>query len=220
MIFERFKRARQSDEKNIVGTGLGLAISKNLVQLLGGEMWVDSVAGTGTSFVFTLPYLKSTVLPAEKNDLYRFEYAYDWQGKSILIVEDDPNSYKFLRELLVKTGATVLQAVNGRFGVEAVRSNPGIDMVIMDIRMPEMDGLEATRLIKKINAGLPVIAQTAFAMAGDKEKMQRAGCDEYVAKPINSNQLLAVINHFLTAERSREKQKISGSQFHSPQQYS
>lgn len=220
MIFERFKRARQSDEKNIVGTGLGLAISKNLVQLLGGEMWVDSVAGNGTSFVFTLPFLKSTVLPAEKNDLYRFEHAYDWQGKSILIVEDDPNSFKFLRELLVKTGATVQQAVNGRLGVEAVRANPGIDMVIMDIRMPEMDGLEATKLIKKINARLPVIAQTAFAMAGDKEKMQRAGCDEYVAKPVNGNQLLAVINHFLTAERNREKQQIPDSQFHPPQQYS
>lgn len=150
MIFERFKRARRSEEKNIVGTGLGLAISKNLVQLLGGEMWVDSVAGAGTTFVFTLPFLKPTVLPDDQPDLYQYVGEYDWKGKTILIVEDDLNSYKFLRELLRKTNADILHASTGKKAVEIVRSTNNLDLVVMDIQLPEMDGLEATRLHQEI----------------------------------------------------------------------
>ena len=121
MIFERFKRARRSEEKNIVGTGLGLAISKNLVQLLGGEMWVDSTAGKGTTFLFTLPYLKPTLLPAEKDNRYEQEAEYNWHGKRILIAEDDVNSLKFLSELLKKTHAEILHASNGKKAVEIVQ---------------------------------------------------------------------------------------------------
>ncbi len=171
MIFERFKRARQSEEKNIVGTGLGLAISKNLVQLLGGEMWVDSVAGSGTTFLFTLPYLKPTVLPVDRGDSYQYETYYNWQGKTLLIAEDDPNSFKYLKELLGKTNAVLLHATDGKKALEIMRGTDPVDLVIMDIQMPEMDGCEATRWIKKMNPQVPVIAQTAFAMAGDKEKM-------------------------------------------------
>lgn len=218
LIFERFKRARQSEEKNIVGTGLGLAISKNLVQLLGGEMWVDSVVGRGTTFLFTLPYLKPTVLPAGREENYQYETSYNWFGKTILIAEDDLNSFKFLRELLGKTRIEILHAPNGKKAVETVGSNIHVDLVIMDVQMPVMDGLEATRLIKEMNFGIPVIAQTAFAMAGDKEKMQQAGFDEYIAKPINSNQLLAIINHFLTQERVKGQFKISSAIQSGPQQ--
>ncbi|MBN1789968.1 MAG: response regulator [Bacteroidales bacterium] len=218
LIFERFKRARQSEEKNIVGTGLGLAISKNLVQLLGGEMWVDSVVGRGTTFLFTLPYLKPTLLPAGREENYQYETSYNWLGKTILIAEDDLNSYKFLRELLGKTRIEILHAPNGKKAVETVGSNKHIDLVIMDVQMPVMDGIEATRLIKEMNFSIPVIAQTAFAMAGDKEKMQQAGFDEYIAKPINSNQLLAIINHFLTQERIKGQYKISSAIPSGPQQ--
>jgi PAS domain S-box-containing protein len=218
LIFERFKRARQSEEKNIVGTGLGLAISKNLVQLLGGEMWVDSVVGRGTTFLFTLPYLKPTVLPSGREENYQYETSYNWFGKTILIAEDDLNSYKFLRELLGKTRVEILHAPNGRKAVEAVGSNIHVDLVIMDVQMPVMDGLEATRLIKEMNFRIPVIAQTAFAMAGDKEKMQQAGFDEYIPKPVNSNQLLAIINHFLTQERIKGQYKISSAIQSGPQQ--
>ncbi len=218
LIFERFKRARQSEEKNIVGTGLGLAISKNLVQLLGGEMWVDSVVGRGTTFLFTLPYLKPTVLPAGREENYQYETSYNWFGKTILIAEDDLNSFKFLRELLGKTRIEIIHAPNGKKAVETVGSNIHVDLVIMDVQMPVMDGLEATRLIKEMNFRIPVIAQTAFAMAGDKEKMQQAGFDEYIPKPINSNQLLAIINHFLTQERIKGQYKISSAIQSGPQQ--
>jgi PAS domain S-box-containing protein len=204
LIFERFKRARTSDEKNIAGTGLGLAISKNLVQLLGGEMWVDSVAGSGTTFRFTLPYLRSTMLPESFKEPYQLMDKYNWQNITILIAEDDLNSYNFLREVLKKTNARILHAPDGVKAVEMVKSGNNIDLVLMDIDLPEMNGLEATRLIKKLNHRLPVIAQTAFAMAGDKEKMRESGCDDYVPKPVNISDILAVINHFLVQRKGEE----------------
>jgi PAS domain S-box-containing protein len=208
MIFERFKRARFSVEKNIAGTGLGLAIAKNLVQLLGGEMWVDSVAGEGTTFLFTIPYLRPTILP-QQEDQHAAEVEYNWQGKTLLIVEDDLNSFKFIRELLRKTHVEVLHAGNGRNAVEMVRQNDHIDLVVMDIQLPEMDGIEATRLIKKIRNQLPVIAQTAYAMAGDREKMKNAGCDDYVAKPLDFKKVLAAINHHLMPQSKPEVKESS-----------
>jgi PAS domain S-box-containing protein len=211
MIFERFKRARLSEERNIMGAGLGLAISKNLVQLLGGEMWVDSIAGKGTTFLFTLPFLKPTILPSDTNEPYQYEHSYNWYGKTILVAEDDHNSFKYLRELLSKTGVEVLHAINGRIAAEFFRSHDKIDLIIMDIQMPEMDGLTATRLIKKMNPQVPVIAQTAYAMAGDKEKMQLAGCDDYVPKPIDGNRLLAIVNHFLMSGKDIGQHKVTST---------
>jgi PAS domain S-box-containing protein len=201
LIFERFKRARRSEEKNIVGTGLGLAIAKNLVQLMGGEMWVDSTAGVGTTFLFTLPYLRTTILPANRDSQIQSETDYNWKGKKILVVEDDLNSFKYLSELLGKTKVEIIHASNGHKAVEIVREDHTLDLVVMDIQLPVMDGLEATRLIKELNPHLPVIAQTAYAMSGDKEKMKHAGCDDYVPKPLNPKQILAIIHHYLFAEK-------------------
>lgn len=99
--------------------------------------------------------------------------------------------------LLKKTGIEILHATNGRKAVEIVKSCDNIDAVIMDIQLPEMDGLEATRLIKNLDNQLPVIAQTAYAMAGDKEKMKLAGCDDYIPKPIDAKQLLGMLNNYL-----------------------
>lgn len=210
-IFERFKRAKRSEERNIAGTGLGLAISKNLVQLLGGEMWVNSSAESGTTFMFTLPYLRTTVLPSVSDGIYSPAEDYNWSGKKILIVEDDLNSVKFLKELLRKSGIYVIHASNGREAVELFRSDPTIHVVLMDIQLPVLDGLEATKLIKEIKNDVPVIAQTAYAMSGDKEKMKKAGCDDYVSKPLNSRQLQAVINHFLFTPAESKEQKHSSS---------
>ena len=103
----------------------------------------------------------------------------------MLIAEDDLNSFKYLSELLKKTRAEIIHATNGKKAVEFVQSTDNIDLVIMDIQLPVMDGLEATKLIKKIKPHLPVIAQTAYAMAGDKEKMKKAGCDDYIPKPLD-----------------------------------
>jgi PAS domain S-box-containing protein len=203
VIFERFKRTRRSEEKNIVGTGLGLAISRNLVQLMGGEMWVDSVQGTGTTFTFTLPYLKITQLPDRDDKAGRESTAYNFTGAGILIVEDDPVSFAFLRELFQRTGADLYHAGNGLEAVSQFRNIKNIDLVIMDIQLPEMDGFEATRIIRTLNSNIPVIAQTAFAMSDDKEKMKQAGFDDYVSKPIDINQLLAIVHRWLTRSKTR-----------------
>ncbi|MFO7369940.1 MAG: ATP-binding protein [Bacteroidales bacterium] len=209
-IFERFRRAKRSEEKNIAGTGLGLAISRNLVQLLGGEMWVDSVPGTGTSFLFTLPYLRSTMIHAESKEyIQASDGDYNWKGKTILVAEDDLNSFKFLHELIKKTRAEILHAANGKQAIDIVRSAQQIDLVVMDIMMPELDGYEATRIIKSINSEIPVIAQTAYAMAGDKERMQEAGCDDYISKPLDFKHSLSVMNRYLFPEHNLLKQQSS-----------
>jgi PAS domain S-box-containing protein len=215
VIFERFKRARRSEEKNIVGTGLGLAISKNLVQLLGGEMWVDSTPGAGTMFLFTIPYLKITRLPVEEKPGLTEETNYNWADAGIMIVEDDPASITFMKEVFKNSGVRLFHACNGIEAVKMFRQNECIDLVIMDIQLPEMDGYEATRLIKSINGSIPVIAQTAFAMSGDREKMTLAGFDDYLSKPVNIPRLLAMVNHWLTSARSGAKPKLT-SVMHPP----
>ncbi len=203
VIFERFKRARRSEEKNIVGTGLGLAISRNLVQLMGGEMWVDSVQGTGTTFTFTLPYLKITKIPDRDENAGTQNTSYNWTGAGILIVEDDPAGHAFLTELFQLTGADLYHASDGLEAINQFRKIKNIDLVIMDIQLPGMDGFEATRVIRSMNRDIPVIAQTAFAMSDDREKMKQAGFDDYVSKPIDINKLRAIVHRWLTRSKTR-----------------
>jgi PAS domain S-box-containing protein len=208
LIFERFKRTSRSEEENIVGTGLGLAISKNLVQLLGGEMWVNSIPGSGTTFQFTLPYLRTTNLTTDSRIHIDHGNEYNWNGKTILIVEDDLNSFKFLTALLKKTHVEIIHATSGIRAIEICKNNEKIDLIIMDIQLPEMDGIEATKIIRK-TLRIPVIAQTAFAMAGDKERLQQAGFDDYISKPIDIQQLLSTINHYLLISKTISARNLS-----------
>ena len=201
-IFSRFKRGMQSEEKNIAGTGLGLSISKNLVELLGGKMWVSSEVGQGTRFWFELPYFR--VL--QKTDKTRKQKLtdstqYDWSNLTFLVAEDDDSSYIYVKELLKKTKVQLVRAVNGREVIEAVKFSEKIDCILMDIQMPYINGYEATKEIKKLNPSIPVIAQTAFAMEGDKEKSILAGCDDYITKPVQPRYLLEKISQFLSDER-------------------
>ena len=213
VIFSRFKRTSNSEEKNITGTGLGLNISKNLVELLGGQMWVNSVPGEGTRFWFQLPFTRIM----ESSDLSRQtqpregEIIYNWTGKTILIAEDDDFSFLYLKGILEKTHAYVIQAVNGKEAIEAVKLTENIDCILMDIRMPHLDGYSATKEIKKIHPGIPVIAQTAYAMDGDREKSILAGCDDYLTKPIEPLKLLDKISQFLPSTVEKKTRKIEES---------
>jgi CheY-like chemotaxis protein len=196
-IFERFIQGdTPSDERQQEGTGLGLAISKALVELLGGKIWVESEIGTGSTFYFTIPIEIPARFSGTSSFTIPIPSSLDWHDKTILIAEDIESNYYLLKIILRSTHAKTLWAVNGQEAVDMVIQNPEISLVLMDIRMPVMNGYDATRLIKKLRTDLPVIAQTAYSLDGDKNKSFEAGCDEYITKPVNAGQLLAKINFF------------------------
>jgi len=195
-IFDRFRKLEDDKTRVFRGAGLGLAICRNLVELLGGKIWVESVPGAGSSFYFTIPYIIS-----QTNKAYKTEhetYSFDWSKKKILIAEDEPANIIYLEEVLKPTSAVILKAVNGKQAVEIYKNHPEIDIVIMDIKMPEMDGYEASEQIKKINSLVPIISQTAYAMPDEREKAFHSGIDDYLTKPIKPSSLLSVINKHLS----------------------
>lgn len=198
VIFERFGQVEDIYNKNQRGTGLGLAISMNLTKLLGGDMWVTSEMDKGSTFYFTLPYETIDKPQQQKQSVAMAKTAetHEWPEKTVLVAEDVTINFKLLQVALRKTKIQVLWAKNGQEAIDMCRENPDIDLVLMDIQMPIVDGYEATQQIKQFRQDLPIIAQTAFAMSGEKEKSIEAGCDSYITKPIKKDKLLELINHF------------------------
>jgi len=123
---------------------------------------------------------------------------YVWDRKKILIAEDEEANFLFIEAILEDTNAILIWALNGMDAIDKVNENSDIDIILMDIKMPEMDGLSATRIIKQINSKIPIIAQTAYAMVEDKSKCINAGCDGYITKPINQKLLLSTIDKFFS----------------------
>jgi len=198
IIFERFGQIDDIYNKNKRGTGLGLAISKNLVKILGGEMKVESEIQKGSVFYFTLPY-KSRVSSKREVEPQKSsgERNLQWPGKTILVAEDVVINFKLIEIALRKSELTILWAKDGAEAIRIVESNPKIDLILMDIQMPVMDGYTATKIIKSQNPNIPIIAQTAFAMSGEKENSQNAGCDDYLTKPIKTSALFAILDKYL-----------------------
>jgi signal transduction histidine kinase len=199
-IFERFRKVENnSADKLYRGAGLGLAISKRLVELLGGRIWVESEPGKGSTFYFSLPYNpeNSTIVEiSPKNEIVNTTKNYNWDNKLVLVAEDEPTNFKFIENILARTNIRLLWAKNGLETFEMIKSNKDIDIVLMDIRMPIMDGYEATKRIKQINKKIPIIAQTAYALEYEKEEILKAGCDDYIAKPFSDTELLTMINRY------------------------
>jgi len=193
-IFERFVQADVETTRPYEGSGLGLAIAKAYLDLIGGQVWVESTVGEGSTFWFKIPYRPviqdQTEPPAVKN-----VHLID-RNLKILVVEDDDVSYTLLEEVIKSDKVKILRANNGLEAVQLVREHPDLSLVLMDIKMPEMNGLEATKIIRSFNTSLPIIAQTAYALDGDREKVLSVGCDEYIAKPIDSDQLLDIVNRY------------------------
>ena len=198
LIFERFRQGSESHNRGYEGSGLGLSIAKSYVEMLGGEIWVESEEGKGSIFYFTIPYNAVSEEKIEIVNVVSAEHKeVEIKNLKILIVEDDEISYSFLTKTLQKISYEVLHAITGVQAVEACRNNPDLDLVLMDIRMPKMDGNEATRQIRQFNTDVIIIAQTAYAFSDDREKAIEAGCNDYISKPINMTLLIGLIlKHF------------------------
>ncbi len=197
LIFNRFRQIEESDTREFGGTGLGLAISKTLVGLLGGKLWVNSKFGKGSIFYFTIPYQSVKVKQKMPPPLPVFKSDYNWADKQLLIVEDNNSSFLLLKSYLSPTKIKVLHTVNGNEAVSICKSSPDINLVLMDIQLPGISGYEATKQIKSFNKEMTIIAQTAYAMASDEKKAHDAGCDEYIAKPIEKENLLLLLSKYL-----------------------
>lgn len=196
-VFDRFRKLESEESHKIHrGAGIGLSISKNLAELLGGKLWVESHWGKGSTFYFTTLYepAEPVIHPgAPESPVFNKPQA----RRKILVAEDEITNYQFLESMLKGLDFQLMRAKNGKEAVDLFRNNPGLDLVLMDIRMPIMDGLEATRIIRSLDNQIPIIAQTAMAMEGDREKSIQAGCNDYISKPIIIQEFLELIWKYL-----------------------
>jgi signal transduction histidine kinase len=201
-IFNRFKRAGNQNEISTTGAGLGLSISKNLIELLGGNIWVESELGKGSEFRFTIPLIHPDIVTGFviKPLAPLLPEEMEWGSKTILIAEDEELNYLLLQEGLRISGINILWARTGRQSIDIVEAHPEIDLVLMDIRMPDIDGYEATRIIKSLRPGLPLIIQTACALSDEKNRSISEGGDEFITKPINRPLLLRTMSKYLNLQ--------------------
>jgi len=191
VIFERFRQANDAFlSKDYGGTGLGLAIVKNLVEMMHGKVWFQSQENHGATFFFILPYE-----PTDWNPDFQVaqKSAYNWTNKKILIVDDDVLNAEVMTQFLKKTNAKFLFAENGNEAIEQVIQNKDIDLVLMDIRLPLLNGFDATKKIKSLMPEIPVIIQTAYAAESEKLQATEAGSDAYITKPIDKILLIKLI---------------------------
>ncbi len=182
-IFEPFRQGEEILSRKYHGTGLGLTIAKSYTELLGGYMWVESEIGHGTTFYLTLPYSANARIQASSSALSTGT-DYPWKDKTFLIVEDNHISFMLLENLLEDTGVKIFRAESAQQSMDMAESIDNLDLILMDVRLPDFTGWEAAKIIKKNYPDLPIIAQTANANASDKIKTFQAGCEAYLTKPI------------------------------------
>jgi signal transduction histidine kinase/CheY-like chemotaxis protein len=199
-IFERFIKLENKEEL-YRGNGLGLPLCKSLVELLGGNIWVDSLLGHGTVFYFTLPnenyklFSKSDKKSIKKNELEKLENS----NKKILVVEDESSNFDYIEALLFLSGNVAIWARNGNEAIDMISQHSGksISLILMDIKMPQMDGYKAFTKIRELKFDIPVVAVTAYAQSEDKDKILEYGFSDYIAKPVSKKKLFHVLQKYL-----------------------
>ncbi|MBV5335100.1 MAG: PAS domain S-box protein [Sulfuricurvum sp.] len=195
-IFRRFTQTEETISSDSPGSGLGLSICKDLAALLGGDINVKSVEGEGSIFFLTLPYDKIKIPMVRAAVKPPTPSRYNFSNYTIMIAEDTPYNYEYLYSILQKTGANVVWAKDG-IDVLKMYNSSKIDLILMDIQLPEINGYEATSQIRLTNQSLPIIAQTAYAMAEDTQKCLESGCNEVLVKPIRMDDVLATVAKYL-----------------------
>jgi CheY-like chemotaxis protein len=198
IIFDRFVKLVDKNETVLRGAGLGLAISHDLVKLMGGDIWLETTPGVGTKFFFTVPitYSKNQQTITPKPNV-RKKYD-DWSCFELLVAEDMESNYLYIKELLAPSKMNILRARDGLEAVEIFENHPDINLVLMDILMPGLDGYEATEKIRQIRNDVPVIAQTAFTFEGEIQNGLYAGCfNDYIMKPFTRDMLMANLKKYL-----------------------
>jgi signal transduction histidine kinase/ActR/RegA family two-component response regulator len=193
-IFDRFHKVGPENIKIYEGVGLGLAICKGNIDLLKGRIWLESEAGKGSKFFFTIPY--EPVWEDETIKIKKTESIKDIDELTILVAEDDEINYLYIKEIFRGTGAGLIRAINGKEAVEICLNNNNIGIVLIDIKMPVMNGYEAIKQIRKFRPELPIIAQTAFALSNEMLKAFNSGCNDYISKPFKKEQLLAMVSKY------------------------
>ena len=219
-IFERFVQADISDKLAYQGAGLGLSITKAYVEMLGGKIWVENLEDspslglpsesfdktTGSIFYFTIPYNTKTLPESNGTNIILAEdeslqFNLEVSGLKILIVDDDDMSRMLISMIVKKFCKVILEAETGTKALEICRNNPDLDLIIMDVKMPEMDGYEATKQIRKFNSDVVIIIQTAFVLTGGKENAKVTGCNDYLSKPFTAATLISLINKYFNKSK-------------------
>ncbi|MES2748613.1 MAG: ATP-binding protein [Bacteroidota bacterium] len=201
-IFDRFKRIDSDLSIKEGGLGLGLSISKAYVEMLNGTITLKSDLGKGSEFSFTIPLEYNKIEAIIVHQVINEITVVDKTEGLILIAEDDNINYILFEKIMKQKNFQIIRAINGKEAVEICLNNPNIDLVLMDIKMPIMNGFEALELIRPIRPNLPIIAQTAYSSAEDKEKIFGAGFTNYITKPLNREQLFDLINLYLNEKQT------------------
>ncbi len=205
-VFDRFIQADVSDKQAYQGAGLGLAISKAYVEMLGGKIRVESEIGEGSAFYFSIPWIKETEANGtQKTTVSSEDKDIEINNLKVLIAEDDQTSEFFIATIVSQFSRKVLTALTGIEAIEVCRNNPDLDLVLMDIRMPGIDGYEATRQIRQFNKDVIIIAQTAYGLSGDRGKALKAGCNDYISKPINKVEFSRLMMKYFGQIRTNDR---------------